>query len=101
MTRWLITGGAGQLGTHLTRLLHGDDVVSTTRHDLDVTDAAAVTALTAAAAQYRGCHNVTISMKCVRPQLTMNNPNATTPTLTGTSLRARRMRRQGETELVT
>lgn len=44
MTRWLITGGSGQLGTHLTRLLAGQDVISTTRHELDITDAAAVEA---------------------------------------------------------
>lgn len=44
MTRWLVTGGSGQLGTHLTRLLHGDDLVSLSRTDLDITDATAVRA---------------------------------------------------------
>jgi dTDP-4-dehydrorhamnose reductase len=42
MTRWLITGARGQLGTDLQRVLEGADVVTLSRTDLDVTDADAV-----------------------------------------------------------
>lgn len=47
MTRWLVTGGTGQLGSEVVALLRaqGDDVVAPTRHDLDITDALAVDAL--------------------------------------------------------
>lgn len=39
MTTWLVTGAAGQLGTHLVDLLQlaGDDVRGVTRSDLDIT----------------------------------------------------------------
>lgn len=40
--RWLITGGAGQLGHHLQTRLSGADVVALTRSELDITDASAV-----------------------------------------------------------
>src|SRR5262249_13535606 len=41
MTRWLITGAGGMLGTDLREALErrGDDVVAKARADLDVTDA--------------------------------------------------------------
>lgn len=44
MTRWFVTGAAGQLGTELLLALAGADdlVVGVTRADLDVTDASAV-----------------------------------------------------------
>ncbi len=42
MTRWLITGARGQLGTDLQRVLEGADVVTLSRSDVDVTDADAV-----------------------------------------------------------
>jgi dTDP-4-dehydrorhamnose reductase len=42
VTRWMITGAGGQLGTHLARLLAGTDVVALTHKDLDINDAAAV-----------------------------------------------------------
>jgi dTDP-4-dehydrorhamnose reductase len=42
MTRWLITGARGQLGTDLQRVLEGADVVTLSRSDLDVADADAV-----------------------------------------------------------
>ena len=42
MSRWLVTGAGGQLGSHLVELLAGDDVVAVTRDELDVTDALAV-----------------------------------------------------------
>jgi dTDP-4-dehydrorhamnose reductase len=45
MTKWLVTGAAGQLGTHLLDLLDGADVVAVTRAELDVTDAEAIDAL--------------------------------------------------------
>jgi dTDP-4-dehydrorhamnose reductase len=41
MTRWLITGAGGMLGTELTRVLQGHDVLGLTRSELDITDAAA------------------------------------------------------------
>ena len=43
--KWLVTGAAGQLGTHLLELLDGADVVGVTRADLDITDGDAVDAL--------------------------------------------------------
>jgi dTDP-4-dehydrorhamnose reductase len=44
MSRWLITGGTGMLGTDLADLLtsHGHTVTAASRADLDVTDAVAV-----------------------------------------------------------
>src|ERR1700742_3145878 len=51
MTRWLVTGAAGQLGTDVVELLHAyrADVVAADRHALDITDPDAVDlALTAA-----------------------------------------------------
>src|SRR5439155_1569607 len=42
--RVVIVGAAGQLGRELTRILPHDDLVSLTRADLDLQDAAAVTA---------------------------------------------------------
>jgi len=50
MTRYLVTGAAGQLAHHLVGLLRGDDVVATGRAELDITDPAAVRA---AIADYR------------------------------------------------
>lgn len=49
MTRWLVTGAAGQLGHHLLSQLHaaGEDVVGFTRADLDVTSSSAVRAAVA------------------------------------------------------
>lgn len=44
MTKWLVTGASGQLGTHLLELLDGSDVVAVTRRELDITDADAVDA---------------------------------------------------------
>jgi dTDP-4-dehydrorhamnose reductase len=42
MTRWLVTGAQGQLGSDLVKLLDGKDVVGTSRADLDITDGGAV-----------------------------------------------------------
>ncbi|TBN55938.1 dTDP-4-dehydrorhamnose reductase [Glaciihabitans arcticus] len=42
MTRYLITGAAGMLGTDLVAALDGREVTALTRADLDVTDSAAV-----------------------------------------------------------
>ena len=44
MTRWLVTGAAGQLGTHAVDLLRtaGADVVAAARAELDITEADAV-----------------------------------------------------------
>jgi dTDP-4-dehydrorhamnose reductase len=42
VTRWLITGAGGQLGTDLCRALRGDDVRALARAELDVADARAV-----------------------------------------------------------
>ena len=44
MTRYLITGAAGMLGTDLQAALEGREVTALTRADLDVTDPAAVAA---------------------------------------------------------
>jgi dTDP-4-dehydrorhamnose reductase len=44
MTRYLITGASGMLGTDLQAALAGRDVVALGRADLDITDAAAVAA---------------------------------------------------------
>ena len=51
MTRWLVTGAAGMLGRDLTALLsaRGAEFTALTRADLDITDAAAVTAAVTAA----------------------------------------------------
>jgi dTDP-4-dehydrorhamnose reductase len=51
VTRWLVTGAGGMLGRELTGLLaaHGEQVTGFTRHDLDITDAAAVAAAIQAA----------------------------------------------------
>jgi dTDP-4-dehydrorhamnose reductase len=43
MTRWLVTGAAGQLGTHLVRQLPPSDVVALSRDELDITSPRAVT----------------------------------------------------------
>jgi dTDP-4-dehydrorhamnose reductase len=43
MTRYLVIGASGQLGTHLLRLL-GEDAIGVGRADLDLTSAAAVSA---------------------------------------------------------
>jgi dTDP-4-dehydrorhamnose reductase len=42
MSRWLITGAHGQLGSDLVRVLNGQDVVALSRSDLDVADEVAV-----------------------------------------------------------
>jgi len=44
MTRWLVTGAGGMLGTDLVALLtrEGEEAVALTRHDLDLLDADAV-----------------------------------------------------------
>ncbi|NUU04787.1 dTDP-4-dehydrorhamnose reductase [Leifsonia sp. C5G2] len=47
MTRYLIAGAAGQLGTDLRKALAGRDVTALTRADLDVTDRDAVLAAVA------------------------------------------------------
>ncbi|MDJ0336510.1 dTDP-4-dehydrorhamnose reductase [Salinibacterium sp. G-O1] len=44
MTRYLVTGAGGMLGTDLQRVLSGRDVTALTRAELDVTDAQAVRA---------------------------------------------------------
>jgi dTDP-4-dehydrorhamnose reductase len=46
MTRWLVTGAGGMLGTDLVSMLRqqGARVTAVTRQDLDITDSAAVTA---------------------------------------------------------
>ena len=51
MTRWLVTGAGGMLGRDLTGLLavRGEQATFLTRHDLDITDAAAVAAAVEAA----------------------------------------------------
>ena len=56
------------------------------------TDATAVTSFTSPASQYSGCHNTTISMKCVNPQATINVPNARNIQLNGISRRVRQTR---------
>ncbi|MDT4920933.1 MAG: dTDP-4-dehydrorhamnose reductase [Pseudonocardiales bacterium] len=45
VTRWLVTGARGQLGTHLTALLDPSTVVAVGRAELDVTSGAAVDAI--------------------------------------------------------
>jgi dTDP-4-dehydrorhamnose reductase len=47
VTRWLVTGAAGQLGQDLLVVLAGDELVGRTRADLDITDEAAVDAAVA------------------------------------------------------
>ena len=42
MTRYLVTGAAGMLGTDIVAALAGRDVTALARTDLDITDAAAV-----------------------------------------------------------
>lgn len=42
MTRWLVLGAGGQLGSDLLRVLDGQDVIGLTRAELDVCDVAAV-----------------------------------------------------------
>jgi dTDP-4-dehydrorhamnose reductase len=51
MTRWLVTGAAGMLGRDLTALLtaRGEEFTALARADLDLTDAAAVTAAVSSA----------------------------------------------------
>jgi dTDP-4-dehydrorhamnose reductase len=51
MTKWLVTGAGGMLGRDLTALLgaRGAEFTALTRADLDITDAAAVTAAVTAA----------------------------------------------------
>ncbi len=51
MTRWLVTGAGGMLGQDMTALLtcSGEQVSTFTRHDLDITDTAAVAAAVQAA----------------------------------------------------
>ena len=44
MTRWLVTGARGQLGSDLVLALGADEVVALGRADLDIADAAAVDA---------------------------------------------------------
>lgn len=44
MTRWLVTGAGGMLGRDVLEVLSGDDVTGLTRAELDITDAAAVSA---------------------------------------------------------
>jgi dTDP-4-dehydrorhamnose reductase len=46
MTSFLIAGGGGMLGVDLNRALEGRDVTSLTRSELDITDLAAVRAVT-------------------------------------------------------
>jgi dTDP-4-dehydrorhamnose reductase len=41
---WLITGGGGQLATHLAEQLAGDEVVALSHHELDITSADSVDA---------------------------------------------------------
>ena len=48
MTRWLVTGARGQLGSDLVLALGAEDVVALGRADLDIADAAAVDAAIAA-----------------------------------------------------
>jgi dTDP-4-dehydrorhamnose reductase len=47
VTRWLITGAGGQLGSDLVAALAGADLRACTRDDLDITDSAAVDAMIA------------------------------------------------------
>jgi dTDP-4-dehydrorhamnose reductase len=42
MTRWLVTGAAGMLGTEVVLALSGEDVTAMTRASLDITDAEAM-----------------------------------------------------------
>ncbi len=42
MSRWLVTGADGQLGSALASLLDGHDVVALDSRDLDITDGTAV-----------------------------------------------------------
>jgi dTDP-4-dehydrorhamnose reductase len=42
VTRWLVTGAGGQLGTHLVEALRGEDVLAPGHGELDITDPAAV-----------------------------------------------------------
>ena len=59
MRRWLVTGADGMLGRDLTDLLTagGDQVIGLNRADLDVTDAAAVTAALT-------CHRPDVVVNC-------------------------------------
>jgi dTDP-4-dehydrorhamnose reductase len=41
MTRWLVIGSGGMLGTEVSRMLQGREVVTLARSELDITDAAA------------------------------------------------------------
>lgn len=50
MTRWLVTGASGQLGTELRQVLAGEQLRAVGRAELDLTDSAA---LQAAVEQYR------------------------------------------------
>ncbi len=44
MTRWLVVGAAGQLGVDLLDVLRGADAIGLARSELDITDAAKVSA---------------------------------------------------------
>jgi dTDP-4-dehydrorhamnose reductase len=48
VTRWLVTGARGQVGSELVRILSGRQVIAVDRDDLDITDEAAVRATVAA-----------------------------------------------------
>src|SRR6266849_729358 len=65
------------------------------------TEAVAVTIFAAADSQYTGFHTVTISKKCVTPQLTMNNPKAQKKPEYGRSRPARRTSHAKVAEITT
>src|SRR5262249_55500694 len=45
VTRWLVTGAGGQLGSDLVAALHGEDVRAVARADLDIADSMSVARL--------------------------------------------------------